>query len=115
MQRGLRLTNRQEFQTVYRWGKSTANSQFVVYYRRNQGTERFRLGISASKKLGNAVVRNQLRRRIKEIMRHHAEQIKPHHDVIIIARKASTLQDYWQMEKSLLHVLKRAGLLTGRV
>ncbi|GIQ70034.1 ribonuclease P protein component [Xylanibacillus composti] len=114
MQRRLRLTNRRDFQTVYRWGKSAANSQFVVYYRRNPNTERFRLGISASKKLGNAVVRNRLRRQIKEIVRLHVDQIQPQHDVIIIARKPSTAQDYWQMEKSLLHVLKRAGLLAGR-
>jgi len=114
VQRGLRLTNRRDFQVLYRWGKSAANSQFVVYYRRNANTERVRLGISASKKLGNAVVRNRLRRRIKEIVRHHVERVKPHHDLIIIVRKPATIQDYGQMEKSILHVLRRAGLLTAR-
>lgn len=111
MQRKLRLRNREEFSRIYRGGKSFANSQFVVYWSKQPAADPFRLGVSASKKIGNAVVRNRMRRMIKEIVRHHAHRIVPKTDFILIVRKPATLMKMKEMEKSVLHVLKRAGLL----
>ncbi|WP_248929328.1 ribonuclease P protein component [Paenibacillus hamazuiensis] len=112
MEKEHRLTKREYFDRVYRYGKSTANHQFVVYYMKRGGGEAFRLGVSVSKKLGNAVVRNRLRRVIKEIVRHHADRIPPEYDFIVIARKPVVEMDYKEMEKSLLHVLRKAALLS---
>lgn len=115
MQRQYRLRNNEDFNRVFRFGKSSANRQFVVYVLRNPKTEHFRVGISASKKLGSAVVRNRLRRVVKEIMRHHVGEIAPHHDLVIILRKPVAEMDFHAIEKSLLHVLRRASLIQKNV
>lgn len=111
MQKELRLTRREDFNKVYRYGKSSANFQFVVYSLPQTKVQRFRAGISVSKKVGNAVVRNRIRRVVKEILRHHADRIRPHVDLVVIARKPAAEMEYKEMEKSLLHALKRASLL----
>ncbi|WP_338553775.1 ribonuclease P protein component [Paenibacillus sp. KS-LC4] len=111
MQRRLRLRNRSDFGRVYRGGRSFANGQFVVYWSKQPVAEPFRLGISASKKIGNAVVRNRMRRVIKEIIRLNEARIVPKVDFIIIVRKPAVAMETSQMEKSIMHVLRKAGLL----
>ncbi len=96
---------------MYRFGKSAANRQFVVYYLENRTVEQFRLGISVSKKVGTAVVRNRMRRLVKEIVRHHERELSPHHDFVFIVRKPALPMDYGDLEKSVLHVLKKAALV----
>ncbi|GGG26740.1 hypothetical protein GCM10010916_48950 [Paenibacillus abyssi] len=73
--------------------------------------EKFRLGVSVSKKLGNAVVRNRMRRVIKEIVRLQADKIVDHIDFILIARKPSVSMKSKELERSVLHVLRKANLL----
>lgn len=111
MQRKLRLRNREDFGRIYRNGKSFANNQFVVYWSRQMKAEPFRLGVSASKKIGNAVVRNRMRRLVKEIVRQHTDRIAGQLDFIVIVRKPAVGMKMQELEKSMLHVLKRAGLL----
>lgn len=79
--------------------------------RRRKDTEQFRVGVSCSKKIGNAVVRNRMRRMIKEIVRHHEQEIVTQMDLIFIVRKGALGMPYKEMEKSLLHVLRKASLL----
>lgn len=110
MQKQYRLTDRADFNKVYRYGKSTANRQFVVYYMVVPSTEHFKLGVSISKKIGNAVVRNRLKRQIKEILRLDSTRIKNHYHFIVICRQQAAMMDYHQMRRSLIHVLKRAQL-----
>lgn len=113
MQKRYRLSRREDFAAVYRKGKSAANYQFVVYYCPRPENEKIRLGVSVSRKVGKAVVRNRIRRLVKEIVRKLIGQdlIRPGYDLVIIARKAAAEQDYAAMEKSLRHVLARAELL----
>ncbi|MEX2416663.1 MAG: ribonuclease P protein component [Paenibacillaceae bacterium] len=111
MQQQYRLVKKEDFNKVYRYGKSAANMQYVIYYKPNIQVEQFRMGVSASKKLGGAVVRNRLRRVIKEIIRHHADEIVPHNDLIVIVRKPAVDLDYQTAEKCLLHALKRASMI----
>jgi len=114
MQRKLRLRNRNDFSRIYRHGKSFANGQFVVYWSRQPLAEPFRMGVSVSKKLGNAVVRNRLRRVVKELVRAHADEITERLDFILIVRKPAAAMTTKEMEKSMLHVLRKAGLLKPR-
>lgn len=109
--RKLRLKSRSDFSRVYRGGKSFANGQFVVYWSKQKIADPFRLGVSASKKIGNAVVRNRMRRLVKEIVRLNAERIVPNVDFILIVRKPAVEMSTKDLERSVLHVLKRAGLL----
>ncbi|RCX15569.1 ribonuclease P protein component [Fontibacillus phaseoli] len=111
MHRKLRLRNRADFTRVYRYGKSFANRQLVVYYSAKPEIERFRLGVSASKKIGNAVVRNRMRRMLKEIVRLHEVEIRDHLDLILIVRNGAVGMEYKELEKSVLHVLRKASLL----
>src|SRR5690606_41710286 len=60
-----------------------------------------------------AVVRNRLRRMIKEIMRRHIDHVRGGYDLVIIVRKGALELDYAAMEKSLRHVLHRAALWTN--
>jgi ribonuclease P protein component len=105
-----RLAKREDFNKVYRYGKSMANHQFVLYYLPQPKLEQFRLGVSVSKKVGNAVVRNRLRRMMKEIIRLKKENMTPHYDYILLARKPVTEMDYAEMEKSIWHVIRKASL-----
>lgn len=110
MQKRYRLAKRKDFGRVYKLGQSAANRQFVVYLMQNPQTEKMRVGVSVSKKLGGAVVRNRLRRQVKEIVRLNADRIAPGYDFIIIVRKGALGLSYREMEKSLQHVFKRAAL-----
>ncbi|MFB9753991.1 ribonuclease P protein component [Paenibacillus hodogayensis] len=114
MQKELRLTRREDFNKVYRYGKSSANMQVVVYCLPNPRIERFRMGVSVSKKLGSAVIRNRIRRLMKEIVRLNEAKIRSHYDFIVIARKPVVDMEYGQLEKSMLHALKRAQLLNEK-
>lgn len=114
MRRELRLRNRADFSRVYRAGKSFANSQFVVYIAKQRSADPFRCGISASKKIGNAVVRNRMRRVVKEIVRKLEPKIAanaPQIDFVIIVRKPATQMSFSELEKSIHHVLRRASIL----
>lgn len=110
MQKQFRLRDKRDFSRVYRYGKSVANFQFVLYVYKNSRSEHFRLGISASKKIGNAVVRNHVRRLVKEIIRLNPEKMANQHDFIIIVRKPAVDMSFEEMKKSLFHVIKKAQL-----
>ena len=66
MEKAYRIKKNSDFQFIYKKGKSVANRQFVIYTQPNKALNHFRLGISVSKKLGNAVVRNRIKRAIRE-------------------------------------------------
>jgi ribonuclease P protein component len=72
MQKEYRLTKNEQFRSIYKHGKSVANRQLVLYYMQNQEVSHFRLGVTVSKKLGKAVVRNRIKRVVKEVVRHNA-------------------------------------------
>ncbi len=76
----------------------------------NKRNEKIRVGISASKKLGGAVVRNRLRRVVKEIVRLHIDDIPSGYDLIVIVRNPALQMNYQEMEKSLLHAIRRVEL-----
>ncbi|PYZ91799.1 ribonuclease P protein component [Salipaludibacillus keqinensis] len=114
MKRELSLKKNEEFQHVFQKGKSAANRQFVVYQviKENQSNSRF--GLSVSKKIGNAVMRNRIKRLMKEVLRELSQELYQNRDIVIIARKPTAEMDYKEMKKSLYHVLKVAKLVTKR-
>ena len=111
MHKKFRLTKRDDFKIVYRNGKSVANREFVLYYSANRTTENFRLGVSVSKKVGNAVVRNLVKRRVKEAVRQNSSMIQCCYDLIVIARNPSVNLPQSNTERSLIHLLRKSGLL----
>jgi len=100
-----------EFQKIFKHGKSFANRQFVVYLLPKEGQEEFRIGLSVSKKVGNAVVRNQIKRYIRQSFLEMKDEVNQKMDYVIIARKQAASLDFHESKKSLQHVLKVAKVL----
>ncbi len=100
------------FRRLYRRGASAANRYLVLYTRRN-GTEINRVGLTASAKLGCAVVRNRLRRRLREIYRLHEGEFRRGCDIVVVARSAAVSADYRKLERAYLALADKLGLLTS--
>jgi ribonuclease P protein component len=111
VQKRLRLRKREDFSKVFKHGKAAANHQLVVYFKPSEQAESFRVGISVSKKVGNAVVRNNMRRKLKEILRHMEGRIAKRVDLVVIVRKPAVELEFAELKRSVHHVLKRAGLI----
>jgi len=105
LKKRFRVKKEKDFNAIFKEGKSFANRKFVIY-RLENNEQHFRVGLSVSKKLGNAVTRNQIKRRIRHILIEHKDQLVENVDFVVIARKGVEILDYAEMEKNLLHVLK---------
>jgi len=114
MKKKYRIKKNKEFQQVFQQGKSMANRQFVVYVFDRPEQPFFRLGLSVSKKIGKAVVRNQVKRYIRQVFLELREQIAPGKDYVVIARIPTSEMNYAEVKKSLIHVLKKAGVLVNQ-
>ncbi|WP_414045388.1 ribonuclease P protein component [Macrococcus equi] len=114
MEKAYRIKKNDDFQKVYKQGKSVANRQFIVYRLSNNENEHFRLGISVSKKIGNAVTRNRIKRAIRESFTRHKDDIIKD-DFIIIARNPSKDMTVEEIHKSLEHVMKIAKGFNKRI
>ena len=99
------LKKNNDFQNVYKSGKSYGNKYLVIYTLKND-TDRNRLGISVSKKVGNSIVRHRVKRLIKESYRLHENMFNSGLDIVVIARKESNACDYASIESALLHLMK---------
>ncbi|MBT2570962.1 ribonuclease P protein component [Planococcus sp. ISL-110] len=110
MNKHQRIKKNKEFQHVFKKGKSFANRQFIVYVFKSEQPE-FRLGLSVSKKVGNAVVRNRIKRYIRQTFLELKDDILPNADYIIIARPQAATLDFHESKKSLEHVLRIARAL----
>ncbi|WAW14916.1 ribonuclease P protein component [Peptostreptococcus equinus] len=100
-----------DFRKVYRKGKSLSDRNLVVYKMKN-GTNRSRIGISISKKVGKAHDRNRIRRYIKEAYRLEIDQkVKPGYDLVFIARINSNTAQYEHISKSLKYIMRKADLV----
>lgn len=99
-----------EFRRIYRKGKSAVSPQLVIYCQRNRRGHS-RLGVSVSTKLGCAVVRNRVRRHIREIYRLNKAKILPGYDLIVVARVRAVETDYQKLDRTYLRLLEQLDLL----
>ena len=99
------LKKNYEFRYVYENGKSYANKYLVMYIVENN-TDRNRLGISVSKKVGNSVVRHRITRLIRESYRLHENIFNSGLDIVVIARNSASEISYEETESALLHLAK---------
>lgn len=88
-----------EFKRVYKYGRSIVNRYIVVYYMKNKKNYN-RIGITVSKKVGNSVTRNRVRRLIKESLLQIEENLVNGYDIVIIARVMSNGVSYDTIKKS---------------
>jgi ribonuclease P protein component len=108
MQRAERLRRRSDFSAVYGRGRSWSSDLLAVRVLRTQGPHS-RFGFAVGKRVGGAVVRNQVKRRLREAVR--ALGPLPGWDVVVIARAPAAQADYWSLLAALRSLLGRAGLL----
>ncbi|MGE8204775.1 ribonuclease P protein component [Heyndrickxia sp. NPDC080065] len=111
MKKSYRIKKNIEFQHVFKKGKSFANRQFVIYVLKKRDQENFRIGLSVSKKIGNAVKRNEIKRYLRQCFTELKENIDKGNDYVIIARKPAAEMNFHEVKSSLQHVLKVAKVL----
>ncbi len=113
MNRKYSLKKNKEFNYVYRKGKSVANRYLVLVYLKRK-TDDLKVGFSVSKKIGKAVVRNQVRRRLKEALRQVMDEVSPNTLMVLIARPGITELDFKAVQQNVKHILKKAALFKER-
>ena len=112
MKRFNSLKKNQDFQTVYRGGKSYANKILVMYIKKND-LGKNRLGISVSKKVGNSIVRHRLTRLIRESYRLQEDMFSSGRDIVVIARGAAKGKNYRDIESALIHLARLHNIYKG--
>ena len=98
------------FQRLYHT-KGVADGLLVLYARKNRHSAN-RVGITVSKKLGNAHIRNRTRRRIREVYRLNEEKFQHGWDIVVVARSKAVEAPFDTLTGSYLHLAKKAGILT---
>ena len=106
MKKEYRIKKSDEIELVMKRGFSKANRTFIVYKYKNPNTEKYRVAISAPKKLGNAVTRNKVKRQIRAALQQNDGFLKDGHDYFIIARPDVLEIDFTTFTKQIIHVLK---------
>ena len=104
-----RLKNPQEFSLVYKQGRPHFGKHVVVSVLPT-GRECSRVGFAVGKKVGNAVTRNKVKRRLRAIMQNTASEIAPGFDIIIGAKRTSVTVSFAELEGDLRRVLKLSGI-----
>ena len=104
------LKKNSEFRRLYSKGKSAVNPYMVVYCRKN-GRGLNRVGYTVSVKLGHAVVRNRVRRRLREIYRLNSPALKTGWDIVIVARGRCVDARYSKMDEAFLSLCGKLALL----
>lgn len=109
-----KIKKNNEFQNIYKIGKKYFGYYILIYINKNNSNNK-RLGVVVSKKTGNAVCRNRLKRLFREIYRNNEHKLKNGYDYVIIAKRRAgeefkTLKCH-KIEKDILKTLKKSGVL----
>lgn len=104
------LKKNYEFRRLYNKGKTAVTPYLVVYCLKNRTGDR-RVGFTVSTKLGKAVVRNRIRRQLREIYRLNSDKLVDGVDMILVARTRCVGADYHKMEKAYLRCCRELGLM----
>ena len=105
-----RLKKRKEFGFIYKNGKIIYSKNLNVIYV-NTNRKVFRIGFSISKKVGKAVIRNRIKRRLSEIIRNNLNLIKNEYNYVIIVKPGIDQLNFFQLKDELLNILKKGNLL----
>lgn len=104
-----RLKSEREFAHAYKKGKSVACRSLVLVYVRT-GSGNLKAGFSVSKKIGKSVVRNKVKRRLREAFSRLIPRLRQDYNYVFIARKDIAAQDFTAVTDSVQYLLKKAGL-----
>lgn len=102
-----------DFKRLYYKGGCVGSDILIVYYRKNS-LKCNRLGITVGKKTGGAVVRNHVKRLIRESYRLSEDEIKTGWDIVVVARSKAAGESFSVVNSALRRLLKKAGLLSQK-
>ncbi|MBM3942650.1 MAG: ribonuclease P protein component [SAR202 cluster bacterium] len=112
MQHSTRLTSSRRFSEIHQYGRGTANDLLVVRVLPNE-LDYSRIGFVVGRRVGGAVVRNRVKRRLREAVR--TTPPIPGWDVVVIARRGADLASFWQLQRSVTSLLRRLGLIEENI
>lgn len=101
------------FRRLYK-SNPQANAYLVLYCRPNH-TSKNRVGITVSKKLGKAVIRNRVRRRLREVYRLNEGLFAPGYDIVIVARSRCVKASFQALTDAYISLAQNAGILAGEI
>ena len=104
------LKKNHEFRRLYAKGQSAVGAFLALYARKTRRGD-CRVGFTVSTKLGNAVTRNRVRRRLREIYRLHGHELLPGTDMVVVARFKAAGASYWQLDRAFVSACKKLKLL----
>lgn len=104
-----RIRTGREYRQVYQKGKRVGGRYIIIYYQENQHPVN-RFGIVTSKKVGQAVVRNRVKRQLRELARSITDKIQGKFDIVVVARPSIKGCSFAMIEKDFLLVMKKARL-----
>lgn len=106
----------QDFKRIAKHGQKRVTPAFIMQINKTEASAGFRLGLTVSRKVGNAVTRNRAKRRLRELVRlmlqnaAEARQLQGY-DIVLIGRTAAATQDFAAMARDLRWALKKLGVL----
>jgi ribonuclease P protein component len=108
---GERLHLQKDFKRVFKTGRKLAHPALFIYIEPKTGSApKSRLGLVTSGKLGNAVQRNRLKRRLREIFRLHKHAFSPPLDIIFVPRMGACKLSFDSLKNAALGLLEKAGV-----
>ena len=111
MKRRYSLKRNKEFRYVYRVGKSVGSRSLVLVYAKNR-VQDVRIGLSVRKKLGNSVVRNRVKRRLRAALMPLLPYIRAGYHLVFIAKQPAVEEGFLALQDTLRYLIKKAGLLS---
>ena len=108
------LNQNAEFRRLYKRGKSCVRKNLVLYAMRNRSGQN-RLGITAGKKVGGAVVRNRAKRRLRALYQINVPRLQPGYDVCLVARGQTAKAEFCHLQQDFLSACKYVGIWNDEV
>lgn len=104
------LKTNPDFRRLYNRGISITHPALVIYYQKNRAGI-CRIGITTSKKIGNAVERNRSRRLLREAFRSVCPEVKPEYDIVIVARSRTKYVKSTRLAEIMRDIFEKQGML----
>ena len=104
------LKSNPDFRRLYNRGKAITDPALVIYYSKNRAGI-CRIGITTSKKIGNAVERNHSRRLLREAFRSVCPRVKPQYDIVIVARSKTKYVKSTRLAEIMMSIFEKEGML----
>ena len=104
-----RLKKRYQFSYVYKYGEHVSGNYIVLYFTTSK-TKTVKVGFAVTKKVGHAVVRNKIRRRLREIVKNQLQNLKQNYNIIVVAKDNITNARFDELANEFNKLIKKANL-----